>query len=101
MSNHTNKSNSIHLTKKILFKYLNHIDCQIFLFGSQVNDTSRKPMDIDIAIMPLQTFPMGLFSEIREAVEESTIPYPVDIIDLSLADLQFVEHVKKTGIQWK
>ena len=96
-----NNQYHIDLTQKILFNYLNHIDCQIFLFGSQVNNTSRKPVDIDIGIMPLTTFPKGLFSEIREALEESNIPYHVDLIELSLTDTQFIECVKQTGIQWK
>jgi len=101
MNNHKKKQNHIDTTKKIILKYLNHIDCQIFLFGSQLKKTIKRPVDIDIAIMPLKKFPVGLLSEIREALEESTIPYNVDLIDLSLADSQFIEQVKRTGIQWK
>ncbi len=44
--------------------------------------------------------PTGLLSEIREELEESHIPYPVDLVDLSKKDPGFVEHVISKGILW-
>ncbi|MEA5023297.1 MAG: hypothetical protein VB109_10675 [Desulfitobacterium hafniense] len=39
-------------------------------------------------------------TQLRDLVEESTVPYRVDIIDLVHADPAFLEKVHKEGIVW-
>lgn len=36
-----------------------------------------------------------------ERVEESTIPYKVDLVNLNNASLELVENVKKDGVIWR
>lgn len=50
--------------------------------------------------MPQEELPDGLLSEIREALEESTVAYPVDLVDLSEASSSFRERVMREGIPW-
>jgi len=39
--------------------------------------------------------------ELRERIKESTLPYIVDLVDLSEANSVFTEKVMKEGIQWR
>ncbi len=47
--------------------------------------------------MPL---PAGALAEIREELEESGIPYQVDVVDLSQADAHLRERVLREGVLW-
>jgi hypothetical protein len=48
----------------------------------------------------LEELPAGLLSNIREALEESHIPYRVDLLDLTEADEGFRAAVLREGIPW-
>jgi predicted nucleotidyltransferase len=61
---------------------------------------SCRTSDIDVAVLPLEPFPSGLLSEIREALEESRVLYPVELVDLSTTTPEFRDRVLKEGILW-
>jgi len=48
-----------------------------------------------------KTFHLGLLSEIREALFESTLPVTVDVVDLSQTNEQFKQKVLSEAILWK
>ena len=73
---------------------------QLFLFGSQATQQADRTSDIDVGILPMVSLPRGLLSEIREELEESNIPYPVDLVDLSNTDPEFLQHVREKGVMW-
>jgi len=77
-------------------------DCkfQLFLFGSQTTQSFGRTSDIDVGILPITPIPLGLLSKIREELEESCVPYPVDLVDLSVVSSDFVRSVKEKGIKW-
>jgi uncharacterized protein len=56
---------------------------QVYLFGSWATGRNRRTSDIDIAILPAEPLPGDILSGIREALEESMVVYPVDVVDLS------------------
>lgn len=95
-----NKEKILAQVKQIVSAHLKGHTANVYLFGSWVNGSPTHTSDIDVGIMPLETFPAGLLSRIREALEESQIPYPVDLIDLSRTDLTFREKIQKEGILW-
>lgn len=73
---------------------------RVYLFGSWVRDRAGRTSDIDVAVLPLEPLPAGLLSEIREALEESRVIYPVDLVDLSESTPQFRERVLREGVLW-
>lgn len=81
---------------------LSHIGgrARVFLYGSRARGTATRTSDIDVGIVPDQPLPPGLLSDMREALEESTIPYPVEVVDLSRTDSQFRDRVLKDAIEW-
>ncbi|MDP6952039.1 MAG: nucleotidyltransferase domain-containing protein [Alphaproteobacteria bacterium] len=72
----------------------------IWLFGSYARGNAGPHSDIDIAIESEAPLPTGLLARLRLALEESTIPYRVEIVDLHDADREFREAVYEEGIRW-
>ena len=76
-------------------------DAAVWLFGSCARGEARQHSDIDIAILPRDDFPSGLFGELDADIEESTIPYDVDLVDLRRADAALVDEVRREGVKWR
>jgi predicted nucleotidyltransferase len=73
-------------------------DEQIYLFGSRAKGKATPYSDIDIALRGTKALGTKL-TLVREAIENSDIPYKVDLIDLSRAPyLETV--VEREGIRW-
>jgi hypothetical protein len=51
-----------------------------------------------VAVLPRRPLPTGLLSRIREALEESHVPYRVDVVDLSSVDPAFRKRILETGV---
>ena len=95
-----NKDIYLHQVRKILFDHLKGYSFQLFLFGSQATQRAGRASDIDVGILPMAPLPRGLLSEIREKLEESHIPYPVDLVDLSKSKPEFLQRVRQEGVLW-
>jgi len=71
---------------------------KIYLFGSRARGDERIHSDIDIAVESERALSEKL-AQIRYTIEESLLPYKVDIVDLSKAPyLKGV--IDKEGIRW-
>lgn len=76
-------------------------DAEIWLFGSCARGDARQHSDIDIGILPRDKLPSGFFAELAADIEESTIPYDVDLVDLRRADPALIEQVRREGLRWR
>jgi hypothetical protein len=56
--------------------------------------------DLDIGVLPIGPLPADALARLREAFDESTIPYEVDVVDLSSVSPAFRERVLREGQQW-
>jgi predicted nucleotidyltransferase len=86
--------------RKMVLGALADVDAEVWLFGSQARGDVWKLSDIDVAIDPVAALPPGVLARLREALEESTIPVRVDVVDLSETDAEFKERVFAEGIRW-
>jgi predicted nucleotidyltransferase len=87
--------------RKLILKYLESYSVCVYLYGSRAKGTDRKTSDVDIAILPVKPIPEYLLAELRERLEESNIPYEVEIIDLSKVSNEFRQAILPTAILWK
>jgi hypothetical protein len=63
---------------------------------------AREPRQrSDIAILPRDDLRAGFFGELGADIEESTIPYDVDLVDLRQADPALVDEVRPEGVKWR
>jgi hypothetical protein len=61
----------------------------------------RQHSDIDIGILPWDDLPSGFFAELSADIEESPIPYDIDLVDLRYADRALVDEVRREGVKWR
>jgi len=72
----------------------------VYLFGSWARGEATSLSDIDVAVEPHTTLPPGTLARLRERLEESHVPYRVDVVDLRRATSAFRRRVLEEGIQW-
>ncbi len=82
--------------KKIIQKHLGK-DFDIFIYGSAVQ--KQKYNDIDVGIRGRKKNPEKMYL-VEEDLENSTIPYKVDVVDFEIVDKKFKDKVFKNKIIW-
>jgi predicted nucleotidyltransferase len=61
----------------------------VFLFGSRATGNARKMSDIDVGILGNEPLNTIIKLDIEEDLDESIVPYKVDIIDFFRMDTAF------------
>lgn len=87
--------------RAIVLRGLEGWPAKVWLFGSFARGEERTASDIDIAVEPGPDLPAHLLGEIAEALEESTVPYFVDLVDLRAADEGLRRKVRAEGVPWR
>lgn len=75
--------------KKIIFQFLDPNEYQVFIFGSRATGKAKKFSDYDVGIFGKKPAPWRILAAIEEALEESDLPYKVDVVDFSLVSAGF------------
>ena len=86
--------------KQIVLEYLGDTGAQIYLFGSWALGKEARGSDIDVGVWYEKPLPAGSLSHLRDALEESTLPYSIDLVDLTRTDPFFREKVIKEAEVW-
>lgn len=85
--------------KEIIFSIIDKKEYKVFLFGSRTTNKYKRYSDVDIGI--LGNKPIGnAYYKIINKIEESDIPYKVDIVDFALVDEKFKEIALKEIEVW-
>jgi predicted nucleotidyltransferase len=85
--------------RKVLITILEPYPYTFFIFGSRADHTARKYSDIDI-LVPKEA-PINVVYNIKEACEDSSLPYVVDVIYEPLCSRDFIDAIKKKYIPLK
>jgi predicted nucleotidyltransferase len=88
--------------KQTISPYLYGTSAQVYLFGSWARTEEKRSSDIDIAV-EFKTSDASHYRtlmNIRHALEESTIPYRIDVVHMNEADSYIVNKVREEGILW-
>jgi predicted nucleotidyltransferase len=86
--------------RRIVLEGLGSQRARVFLFGSRARGTARRSSDIDVGVIAEVPLAPGTLARIREALEESTIPYTVEVVDLSSADETFRRRALAEAVPW-
>src|SRR4030043_1996610 len=73
--------------KSMLAEYVG--DCEVRAFGSRGNRTAKEHSDLDLAIVGKSKIKRRVKMLLREAFEESDLPFRVDIIDYNTVSEAF------------
>jgi len=87
--------------KDIVLGALAPYAASVWLFGSRARGDATPASDVDVAVDPHEALPPALLSELDEALEESSVPYFVDLVDLGRADESFRARVRREGVVWR
>jgi uncharacterized protein len=87
--------------RRIVLDVLDAEEVRVYLFGSCAIGSPRGTSDIDVAVEPLHGSGTLSLAELRERLEESDVPYDVDLVDLSTVSPEFAQRVRREGVVWK
>jgi type I restriction enzyme S subunit len=65
------------------------LGCKVWVFGSRATGRARRYSDLDLAIDAGRRLTLDEAAILREAFEESDLPYRVDIVDWHAIDDRF------------
>lgn len=74
--------------------------CTIYLYGSRARGDHSHGSDIDLALDTKHKIDSQIIMHIKEDIEESIIPFFVDIIDLQAVTSEFKNKIVKDMILW-
>jgi predicted nucleotidyltransferase len=92
------KLKTIKELEEFLKVYFKNKEVKIYLFGSRARGENSRFSDTDIGFLSDKDLSKDLVI-LRELVEESNIPYKVDMVDLS-TNRELLEIVMKEGKRW-
>lgn len=87
--------------KNIVMSEIGDASVKVYLFGSWARGEERRSSDIDIAVEWPGGAPSGKLADLREVLEESDLPFRVDVVELSVAGEVLADKVSKEGVLWK
>jgi len=93
---------SLELLKDIAKDVFEGEDVTVILFGSRARGDYFETSDMDVGILPRGEMNKSKITLLRERLENSNIPYKLDVVDLSQASNEFTDQVLEQGlIIWK
>ena len=84
----------LEIVKSILREYL-PAGVKVWVFGSRANWTTKDSSDLDIALEGETKLSHKLLGALKDAFEDSTLPYTVDVVDLHAVSHAFKQIVEK------
>lgn len=74
--------------------------CKIFLFGSFAINTQTQSSDIDLALDAKKAIHYKTLLRIQLDIDETTIPFSIDLVDLHTANDAIKKNILSEGIEW-
>ena len=85
-----------HDLKTILNILNKHVpECEVRAFGSRVSWTDKDSSDLDIVVVCNAKLERGRIEDIKESLEESPLPFTVDIMDWHKISAEFQKNIEK------
>ncbi len=85
----TQKNKYVELVREIVLGLIDKRSITVFLFGSRAGKDYFHNSDIDVGFLSHEEIDNKLFNKINESIEESLVPYHVDLIDFNNTDENF------------
>lgn len=87
--------------KELVMDFLKDEKVTIVMFGSRARKEDLPFSDVDIGIIPYDRLDDVKLALLRERIEDSSIPYKVDIVNLLEVSADFRKEVLKEAVIWK
>ena len=70
-------------------------DCEVRAFGSRVKGTAHKYSDLDLVVVGKEPLGLSRYSKLTTALEESSLPINVDVLDWHAIPESFRKGIEK------
>jgi uncharacterized protein len=84
----------------LLQSLLRHSSAELILFGSRARGDARPTSDIDIALRAPHPIPPHLLAIARQLLDESIVPFNVDLLDYAALSPEMQQVIDREGIPW-
>ena len=74
------------------------VDVKVWVFGSRTNWTTKDSSDLDIALDGENKLSHKVLGALKDAFEDSTLPYTVDVVDLHAVSPDFKKIVEEQRV---
>lgn len=96
----TSDQKYLDLLKDLVLSQVDTDKVKVFLFGSRALPNYPSRADADIGLDADEPIPSEVYHKIRNAVEDSMIPWDVDIVDFTRVDPQFRKEATRHIVVW-
>ena len=90
----------IKITKKIILSLIDKEKISVFLYGSRAANNAKHDSDIDVGLWSSVKIDNTLIRQINDAIEESIVPYHIDITDFTKVNSKFKKIATEKIIIW-
>jgi predicted nucleotidyltransferase len=97
---HPTAVNALGEVRRIVREVLGGQEVSVYLFGSWARRDATSQSDIDLAIDAHSPLPPGMLALLRERLEESHVPYRVEVVELSGINPKFRHRILAEGVRW-
>ncbi len=94
------KHDYLDITKKIILRHLDTNQYKVFLFGSRAVGNAKEMSDIDVGIKGDKPLSIHAKSQIEDELEESIVPFKVDIVDFYNVSEKFKHYALEKVVVW-
>ena len=74
------------------------VDVKVWVFGSRTNWTTKDSSDLDLALDGESKLSHKLLGALKDAFDDSALPYTVDVVDLNAVSHAFKQIVKEQRV---
>lgn len=87
--------------KEMVLEALKNEKVKIFIFGSRARKDNYTASDVDIGYIPYDKFDDKKITMLKYKLENSNIPYKVEIVNFNQVSEEFKQEALKDIIIWK
>jgi uncharacterized protein len=92
------KPHELEMVRNILNRFVP--EAEILVFGSRIHGTAKPWSDLDLAIKAKSALDWKLLEEIKEAFQESELPFRVDVLDWNDITDAFRRAIEESGYEY-
>ncbi|MCB9958080.1 MAG: nucleotidyltransferase domain-containing protein [Rhodospirillaceae bacterium] len=94
------RARALEFVRQVVAEGLAGHPARVFLFGSSARGDALMRSDIDVAVLPLEPLPFAVMARIAGDLDESWIPYTVDLVNLAEASDEMRGHILEHAVEW-
>lgn len=73
---------------------------KLYLFGSRAKGTNRPFSDVDVCVVAEAVIPEAVLGAAKEQIQESSIPFKVDVVDIHAISDDFRSLIQSHWIEF-